>query len=69
MAAPRRLCPSVVGETRNRLLRDDSIESCLTEQRCSLDLPCLTFCFVLLLVRLSLESLWLLTFDCAFGIK
>ena len=33
------------------LLREESIESCLTEQRCSVDLPCVTFYFVLLPVR------------------
>ena len=33
------------------LLRDESIELCFTEQRCSVDLPCVTFCFVLLLVK------------------
>ena len=36
----------------NRLLRDESIESCVTEQSCSVDLPCVTFCFVLLLLDL-----------------
>ena len=35
----------------DRLLRDEIIESCLTEQRCSVNLSCVTFCFVLLLVR------------------
>ena len=35
----------------NRLLRHESIESCLTEQRCPVDLSYVTFCFVLLLVR------------------
>ena len=39
------------GGDNNRLLRDESIESCFTEQRCSVDLPFVTFCFVLLLVR------------------
>ena len=52
----RRSCSSFcgrgkVGEDNNRLLRDESIESCLTEQRCSVDLLCVTFCFILLLVR------------------
>ena len=37
------------GAGNNRLLRDESFESCLTEQRYSI--PCVTFCFVLLLVR------------------
>ena len=32
-------------------LRDEIIESCLTEQRCSVNLSCVTFRFVLLLVR------------------
>ena len=40
-----------VGGDNNSLLHVESIESCLTEQRCSVDLPCVTFCFVLLLVR------------------
>ena len=48
-------CSSLVGEVEqrgnNRLLRDGSFESCLTEQRCSVDLPCVMFCFVLLIVR------------------
>ena len=49
MAAHRRSC--IVGGDNNRLLRDESITSCLTEQRCSVNLSCVTFCFVLLLVR------------------
>ena len=40
-----------VGGDYDRLLRDEIIESCLTEQRCSVNLSCVTFCFVLLLVR------------------
>ena len=53
MAAPRRSCSSFVGEVKknDRLLRDEIIESCLTEQRCSVNLSCVTFRFVLLLVR------------------
>ena len=59
MAAPRRPCSSFipnsvrgkVGGDNDRLLRDESIESCLNEELCSVDLPCVTFCFVLLLVR------------------
>ena len=49
MAAPRHFmfffCGTgkVAGGT-NRLLRDESFESCLTEQRCSV--ACVTFCFV-----------------------
>ena len=38
-----------VEEGNNRLLRDESFRSCLTEQRCSV--PCVTFCFGLLIVR------------------
>ena len=35
------------GGDNNRLLRDESIESCLTEQRSFIDIPCVTyFCFV-----------------------
>ena len=49
MAVHRRSC--IVGGDNNRLLRDESITSCLTEQRCSVNLSCVTFCFVLLLVR------------------
>ena len=49
-AAPRRSCSSFcgrgkVGGDNNRLLRDESIESCLTEQRCSVDLLCVIFNF------------------------
>ena len=35
-----------VGGYYNRLLvlRDESVESCLTEQRCSVNLPCVPFC-------------------------
>ena len=40
-----------VGGDYDRLLRDEIIESRLTEQRCSVNLSCVTFCFVLLLVR------------------
>ena len=40
-----------VGGDNTRLLRDESIEACSTEQRCSVDLRYVTFCFVLLLVR------------------
>ena len=50
MAAPS----SFVGEgdyDRLLVLRDEIIESCLTEQRCSVNLSCVTFRFVLLLVR------------------
>ena len=39
-----------VGGDNNRLLRKESIESCLTEKYCFVDLPCVKFCFVLLLV-------------------
>ena len=55
-----------VGGDNNRLLRDDSFESCLTEQRCSVDLPCVTFCFEncqnfrLLTRGLSLKSIKLI---------
>ena len=34
------------------LLRDERFESCLTEQLRDVDLPCVTFCFVFLNVRL-----------------
>ena len=37
----------------NRLLRDESFETSLTEQRCSVDLPFVTFCFVNSIVRPS----------------
>ena len=78
MAAPRRFMLFTCGRGKveggnNRLLLGESFESCLTEERCPV--PCLTFCFVncktfrLLTRKLSLESIWLLTFDCAFRIK
>ena len=78
MAAPRRFMfffcgRGKVGGGKNRLLRDESFESCLTQQRCSV--LCVTVCFVncrtfrLLTRRLSLESLWLLNFECTFRIK
>ena len=35
-----------LGGDNNRLLRDESIELYLSEQRCFVDLPCVTFCFV-----------------------
>ena len=38
-----------IGGGNHRPPSDESIESCLAEQRCSV--PCVTFCFVLLLVR------------------
>ena len=54
MAAPRNLDVHVhllwerySRGDNNRLLREESIESCLIEQRCSVDLPCVTFYFVL----------------------
>ena len=40
-----------IGGDNNELLRNECIESCLTEQSCSIDLPCVTFCFILLPVR------------------
>ena len=46
-----------VGGDYGRLLRDEIIESCLTEQRCSVNLSCVTFRFVLLLVR-PLSCCW-----------
>ena len=53
MAAPRNLDVHVhllwerySRGDNNRLLRDESIESCLTEQRCSVDLPSVTIYFV-----------------------
>ena len=56
MAAPRlsmfSFCGRAkVGGSNNRLLRDESFESCLTEQRCSV--PCVTFVLFRFLSDLS----------------
>ena len=56
MAAPRGLMLFFCGRGKvaggnNRVFRYESFESFLTEQRCSLDLPCVTFCFVSLHFR------------------
>ena len=53
MAAPRRFMFFFCGRGKggvgnNRLLINDTFQLCLSEQRCSV--PCVTFCFVLLLV-------------------
>ena len=66
MATPRRFVfffcrKGKLGGGNNRLSRDESFESCLIEQRCSVVLPYVTFCFqtLRLLTRgLSLESPW-----------
>ena len=54
MAVPRRFMFFFCGRAKegggnNRLLRDESFESGLTEHRCPV--PCVIFCFVLLIVR------------------
>ena len=45
-----------VGVDYERLLRNEIIESCLTEQRCFVNLSCVTFCFVLLDYLLDLYA-------------
>ena len=59
-----------VGGDYDRLLRDKIIESCLTEQRCSVNLSCVTFrLFCYLLDLYAVDTKVIVRISMAFNLR